>query len=174
MPEKNLFIIGEVVGVHGLRGKLKIRSFAESIETYQPGIHVKLEPSTDGNEAWYEILESSPRKKGLLLSLKGVEDIDQAECLKGKEILINRNDLPKLEENTYLWQDLIGLDVFDNKRGKLGKIDSIIETGANDVFVVKPHKGVTKDEVLVPAIKSVIKAVNVEGGTMEIDLPEGL
>ena len=172
MTEKALFILGEVVGVHGLGGKLKVRSYAESIGTFKPGINVKLKSSENGDEAWHEILESSQYKKGILLSLKGVEDINLAECFKASEILIKREDLPEPEENTYFWQDLIGLEVFDKKRGNLGKIDNIIQTGANDVFVVKPDKN--GEEVLVPAIESVIKVVNIKEGTMEIELPKGL
>ena len=174
MTGKALFIIGEVVGVHGLVGKLKVRSYAESIETFKPGINVKLKFSENGEQDWYEILESSLYKKGILLSLKGVDDINLAECLKGRKILIKREDLPELEENDYLWQDLIGLEVFDKKRGNIGKIDSIIQTGANDVFVVKPDKNGDKEEVLVPAIESVIIIVNIKEGTMEIELPKGL
>ncbi|MCD4743087.1 MAG: ribosome maturation factor RimM [Desulfobacteraceae bacterium] len=172
MPGTALFVIGEIVGVHGLDGKLRVRSYAESIEAYKPGFNVKLESSDKNDEAWYEIVKSSYHKKGILLSLKGVEDINIAESLKGKEILIKRGDLPEPEENAYFWQDLIGLEVFDKERGLLGKIDNVFPTGANDVFVVKSGKG--KKEVLIPAIESVIIAVNIKEGTMEIDLPEGL
>ncbi len=174
MTGKALFIIGEVVGVHGLGGKLKVKSYADSIETYKPGINIKLKSSENDDETWYEILESSQYKKGILLSLKGVEDINLAECLKGKEILIKREDLPEPEENDYFWQDLIGLEVFDKKRGNIGRIDNIFQTGANDVFVVKQDKNGDKEEVLVPAIESVIIAVNIKEGTMEIELPKGL
>ena len=69
MTEKALFIIGEVVGVHGLGGNLKVRSYAESIETYRPGINLKLKSSDQDDESWYEILKASNHKKGILLSL---------------------------------------------------------------------------------------------------------
>ncbi len=178
MTGKTLFTIGEVVGVHGLGGKLKVRSYAESIETFAPGINIGLKTSGVDDQVWYDIVASSNHKKGILLSLTGVEDIDFAESLKGKEIVIKREDLPELEENDYFWQDLIGLEVFDNKRGLLGRIDNIFQTGANDVLVVIPDtsrgKNRDKDEVLVPAIKSVIKNVNIKEGTMEIELPKGL
>ena len=180
MTGKALFTIGEVVGVHGLGGRLKIRSYAESIETFAPGINIGFKTSGADDQVWYDIAASSNHKKGILLSLTGVEDIDLAESLKGKEIVIKREDLPESEENDYFWQDLIGLKVFDNKRGLLGRIDNIFQTGANDVLVVKPDKNRDKDnnrdkeEVLVPAIESVIKNVNIKEGTMEIELPKGL
>ena len=169
MARNALFTIGEVVGVHGLDGKLKVRSFAESIETFKPGIKVKLVSSDRTYETWYEVLKSSPFKKGILLSLKGIEDINLAEPLKGNEILVKRDDLPEPEENTYFWQDLIGLRVLDQKQGVLGIIENIIQTGANDVFVVKGEK-----EILVPVIESVIVNVNIQEGTIVIDLPDGL
>jgi 16S rRNA processing protein RimM len=176
MPGKTLFIIGEVVGVHGLKGNMKVRSYAESIETYKPGVKVKLKSSGKEDGTWYKIARASNQSKGVLLSLQGVEDVNDAQSLKGKEIFVKREDLPEPEENNYFWEDLIGLEVFDKKQGALGKIDSIIETGANDVFVVKSDKDIRKGvkEVLVPAIESVIIAVNIKEGTMEIDLPKGL
>ncbi len=176
MTGKRLFLIGEVTGVHGLKGYLKVKSHAESIETYKPGIMVLLQSSLKEDKTWYEISKSSLHKRGVLLSLKGVDNIDTAQALRGSKILIKRDDLPEPEENAYFWQDLLGLEVIDKRRGSIGKIDNIIQTGANDVFVVKRGIDTDKDkgETLVPAIASVIIKVNIKEGTIEIDLPEGL
>ncbi len=178
MTGKSLLIIGEIVGVHGLAGKLKVRSYAESVDTFKPGVRLNIKSSEVDDGVWHEVLASSAHKKGVLLTLKGVGDIDSALSLKGKEILIKREDIPcghgESEENTYFWQDLIGLEVFDIKQGILGRIVNVFKTGANDVFVVESREDNGNKETLVPAIESVIKDVNIEEGIIKIDLPQGL
>ncbi len=174
MAAETLFLIGRVAGVHGLKGKLKVKSDSEPVETFGPGINLKFQSSGEDNGLWYEVVKAVGQKNGILLTLKGVEDIDAAVSLKGKEIFIKRDDLPEPGDNSYFWQDLIGLEVFDKEQGNLGKIDHIIETGANDVFVVKSHDKRGTREILVPAIESVVIGVNIKEGTMEIKLPKGL
>jgi len=88
----------------------------------------------------------------------------------GAELLVDRSVLPEPEDDTYFWVDLIGLRVMDQALGLLGRIDSVIETGSNDVFVVKGGER----EVLVPGLASVVVRVDLENGEMIIDLPEGL
>ncbi len=171
MTEKTLFTIGRVTGVHGLSGNLKVQSYAESIDIFDPGSRVLLR-SSGSRGYWYEIVKASPYRKGVLLSLKGVEDIAAAEYLKGKDIFISRQNLPEPGEDTFFWQDLIGLEVVDRNRGHLGSIAHIFSTGANDVFVVK--QAGSREETLVPAVKSVVRRVSVADKTVETEIPEGL
>ncbi|OQY01552.1 MAG: 16S rRNA processing protein RimM [Desulfobacteraceae bacterium 4572_130] len=169
--KKNFFTIGRITGVHGLKGYLKVNSFAESISTFADGLKVFVKDVKDSSDKWYEILNSFPYKKGIALLLKGV-DRSIGKTFIGKEILINRNDLPEInEENTWFWEDLIGLKVLDLKLGYLGKIDSVIATGSNDVFIVKNNN---KEERLVPCIASVICKVDIDNNEMKIKLPQGL
>jgi len=166
--QNSLFTIGKVSGVHGLKGYLKIVSFAESISTFAPGTQLLVRDS-DSKGTWYSVVRASSHKKGLLLLLDGV-DRDAAEDLVGKEVLVNRDELPQLDDHSYYWEDLVGLDVVDIRSGWLGKIVSVIATGSNDVFVVKGGKR----EVMVPALSWVVLHVDIENNTMKIDLPEGL
>ena len=171
MEKKTLFTIGKVTGVHGLKGYLKVYSFAESISTFAHGLKVFIKDINDPNGNLYEILNSFPYKKGLALLLKGVINRNIGKTFIGKEILINRDDLPEInEENTWFWEDLIGLCVLDLKLGYIGKIDSIIATGSNDVFIVKNNK----KERLVPCIASVVRKVDIYNNEMKVELPEGL
>ena len=171
MAEKTLFTIGEVIGVHGLGGNLKIRSFAESEDVYAQGRFVLLKRD-NGDKVRYEIKRASVHKKGVLLSLKGVEDRDTAEHLVGAEIQIHREYLPAPEEGDYFRADLIGLDVMDENRGYAGRVDHIFNTGAHDVLVVKNAE--TGEETLVPATFPIVVGVDVKGGVIETRMPEGL
>ncbi len=168
MDEKELLPIARVTGVHGLKGYLRIFSFAESTSIFRPGLELMAKDS-NGQGDWHEIVKASPHKKGLLVLFKGL-DRNLAEGFVGKELFIPRAKLPDLEEDTFFWEDLIGLEVTDIRAGYLGRIDSVIETGSNDVFVVT---GGPK-EVLVPSLAWVVLAVDLDNKTMTIDLPEGL
>jgi 16S rRNA processing protein RimM len=86
----------------------------------------------------------------------------------GKKILIDRDQLPEPEEDTWYWQDLLGLNVFDHEKGFIGKITDIFPTGANDVLVVTDNE----KETLVPMHKQFIESVDIEDGTVKTTLPE--
>ncbi len=167
MDDDALFTVGKITGVHGLGGNLKIWSFAESIDTFSPGKKVLLK-AKDKAEKKYKILNASAYKKGVMLSLEGVDSRNLAERLIGNEILIHRDELPKLEDDTYYWQDLVGLDVIDQERGFIGKIESVFPTGANDVLVVKDND----QEVLIPLHKFFVESIDIEAKTVKSTLPE--
>jgi 16S rRNA processing protein RimM len=111
-----------------------------------------------------------PHKRLILLSLKGINDRNQSESLVHAEIFIEKGSLPELEEGVYYWADLIGLSVFASDETYMGRIESVIPTGSNDVYVVKD----TDRETLIPALESVVVAVDLEKKIMRVDLPEGL
>ena len=161
------FTIGKVTGVHGLNGNLKVWSFADSVNTFCPGRSVLLKAEEELGEK-FTILQALPHKKGIILSLKGVDSRNLAEDLVGKEILIDRDQLPEPEGDTWYWQDLLGLDVIDHQKGFLGKITNIFPTGANDVLVV-----VDKDqEIMVPMHKNFVESVDIEKKIIRTTLPE--
>lgn len=169
---ESLFTLGVVIGVHGVKGLLRVRSFAESSDTFKIGLEVVLQRAGNKGER-HTILKASPHKKGLLVQFAGV-DRNLAEDLVGAEILVERDRLPEPEVDSYFWADLIGLRVTDKTLGALGTIDSIMETGSNDVFVVKNKKVDPEQEFLVPALASVVIEIDLDRGEMAVDLPEGL
>jgi 16S rRNA processing protein RimM len=172
--EKNGFIhIGKVVGAHGMNGISKVYSYAESLSVFKPNSSIIL-INTGGQEKTYKIKWAKPHSRVVLLALKEVKNRNQVERLIGCEILIERNKLPDLEDGVYYWCDIIGLSVFSTKGDYLGRIASIIATGSNDVYVVKVPDNTNDKEVLVPAVESVVREINLEQQTMRIDLPEGL
>ncbi|MGD9132297.1 MAG: ribosome maturation factor RimM, partial [Desulfobacterales bacterium] len=144
-------------------------SFAESLEIFESGTTL-LVRHPDGGDNCYEIDWIKSHSRGALLDFKEVTDRDQAKSLIGSELYIEKAKLPKLEAGTYYWFDLIGISVFTADDRCIGRLVSIIETGANDVYVVKN----ADKEILVPALQSVVRSIDIESKIMRVELPEGL
>jgi 16S rRNA processing protein RimM len=167
--KKGFVLIGKVVGVHGVKGANKICSYAESLSAFKPGRPI-LTRDSSGRESSREINWVKPHTGTPLLAFKGVADREQAQALIGAELFIEKTDLPELEEGTYYWYDLIGLEVYTTEEEYIGRLEKIIETGSNDVYAVK--KGT--QELLIPALESVVLDIDLEKKRMRVDLPEGL
>ena len=156
--------IGKIVNTHGLKGHVKVEPWCDGIETFEylDSIFIK------GTE--YNIESVKPHKNILLLKLKNIDDINVAEGFKGAIITADREKLPPLPEGTYYITDIIGLEVYEDEK-YIGKISDWIETGSNNVYVIKRPKG---KDVLIPAIDDVIKKIDIENKTMSVKLLEGL
>lgn len=144
-------------------------SYAESLTVFAPGSSI-LVRDLDGREAHYEINWVKPHTGTPLISFKGVTNRDQATKLVGSKLFIPESELPELDEDTYYWYELIGIEVYTSEEEFLGRIESIIETGSNDVYVVKKKQ----KEVLIPALESVVLEIDLQQKRMVVDLPEGL
>ncbi len=169
MAEQKNLHIGRVLRAQGLRGELKLHSYADSMEVFAPGRRI-VAVDAHGTERTYVIARSRPQGRAVVVAFEGITDIGQAEALTGCDLFVDRAELPQPEEGVYYWVDLIGLTVLAVDGTRLGRLDSIIATGSNDVYVVKQ----ADREVLVPALKSVIVAIDLAAGRMVVDLPEGL
>ncbi len=168
-PKKEVALVGKIVGAHGVKGTSKISAYVESLTIFKPGTAL-LVCSPDGSENSYEIDWVKPHSRGALLALKDVTSREQAKTLVGSGLYIQRAGLPKLEDGAYYWFDLIGLKVYTSDDQYLGRLDSIIETGANDVYVVNKDDR----EILIPALKSVVRSIDIESRIIRVELPEGL
>ena len=156
--------IGKIVNTHGLKGHVKVEPWCDGIETFEylDSIFIK------GTE--YNIESVKPHKNIFLLKLENIDDINVAEGFKGAIITADREKLPPLPEGTYYITDIIGLEVYEDEK-YIGKISDWIETGSNNVYVIKRPKG---KDVLIPAIDDVIKKIDIENKTMSVKLLEGL
>ena len=169
MTEDNLLSVGKIIGVHGIQGALKLYPYVESLSIFQSGHRVVLR-APNGKEDSYAIKGGNSYKNIYRLLLEEIDTCNAAEALVGSEVFIEKSLLPDLETDEHYWFDIIGLDVFQTDDAYLGKIDSIIQTGSNDVFVVNhPDK-----ETLIPALRSVVVAIDLQNNRMIVDLPEGL
>ena len=170
MASDALTPIGKIIGVHGIKGTLKLYSYAESADVFRSDQPAFLH-SADGDGRAVTIRWAKPFKRNVvLLGLESIEDRTRAETLVGLTLSVTQDSLPPLEEDTYYWKDLIGLSVYDEDGRCLGILKQILPTGSNDVYVVENGDR----EVLIPALKSVVLAVDLDGKTMTVALPEGL
>jgi len=172
--EKNGFlIIGKIVGVHGVEGNLKVYSYAESLSIFAPGSSI-LAINKEGLEKTYTVKWVKPHHRVILLSLDGIAGRDQSEALVGYELFIEKAKLPEPEDGSYYWFDLIGLSVFTTDNEYIGCVESIMTTGSNDVYVVKNPDKEHDNEILIPALASVVLDIDIDHKTMRVDLPAGL
>ncbi len=163
--------IGKIAGPHGIQGAVKVYSYAESFSVFKSGITILVKNPNDSTVKDYRVKWSAPHSRFVLLLFEGVESRVPADNLKGFELFIKKADLPELEKDTYYWNDIIGLLVYTSDDNYIGRVESIIQTGANDIYVVIDEKN---NELLIPAIESVVLHIDVIQKTMKVNLPEGL
>ncbi|MCX7710384.1 MAG: ribosome maturation factor RimM [Clostridia bacterium] len=165
----DIFDIGKIVNTHGVKGEVKIKPFTDDPQRYTKLKWVYVD--FNGNLAKMH-LESVKFFKGMVIvKFKEITDLNAAEALKGAVLKIDRENAVKLPKDAFFICDLIGCEVFEESGYPLGKLTDILKTGSNDVFVVK---GENNREVLVPALKSVVKEISLENNKMVVQLPEGL
>jgi 16S rRNA processing protein RimM len=158
-------VIGRIVGLFGVKGWVKIRSYTdprEQIARYRPWRLL-----VDGEWRSLEAEAVRPQAKSLIARFVGINDREQAVRLLHSDIVIDRRQLPALGENEFYWRDLQGLRVFNLSGVELGMVRSLIETGANDVLVVRGDEG---PEILVPYVMDrVVRSVDIESGIIRVD-----
>jgi len=158
--------LGKIVGVWGVKGWIKLHSYTRNradIGDY-PNWWLQGNKKNDA-PVLYQLRSCREQGQGVVAQLDDVNDRDQAMALSGQRILVKEADLPELPDGEFYWRQLIGLMV-SNEQQVIGAIDSILETGANDVLVVKRDGDV---DVLIPYIDDVVKQVDIELGTMLVD-----
>jgi 16S rRNA processing protein RimM len=161
--------LGKAVKAWGLKGELKVHPYADSITIAAGTATVFLRGA--GSDLTEYVVERVRRAgPAWIMQLQGVQTVEQAERLVGRELLIVRSAAPTLPEGTYYHADLIGLQVVTEDGRELGRIVEILETGANDVYVVHG----AGSEWLVPATKEVVRKVDLARKMMLIHLLEGM
>lgn len=164
MGSEELVIVGQIVGLFGVKGWVKLRSYTdprEQIAQYQPW-----QVLIDGQWQSFEVEALQPQGKSLIARLAGIADREQAARLMNSDIVIDRQQLPVLSENEFYWRDLEGLKVLNLNGVELGTVTSLLETGANDVLVVRKDKA----EILIPyVLHRVVHAVDMESGIIRVD-----
>lgn len=163
-----LLLIGRVIGPHGVRGLLKIDSYARSEDTLLTAGRIYLK-QRDGEISEYEIVSAVPHKGASLIRLEGLDSRDQVEPYCGAEIFIPKAVVSRGEDE-YFWHELIGLRVYLDTGRYLGTVEEIVTTAANDIYVVREGK----EEFLIPAIHDVVKTIDLENGKMILSEVEGL
>ena len=159
-------LIGKITGAHGIKGWVKVYSFTDPVENIVE--YLPWDLTLNGQIVQMDALEGRLQGKGLVVRLDGIDDRNAAEALKGAEIYIDRERLPELAEDEFYWDDLIGLNVIDQNEVALGKVDQILDTGANDVLVIKGEQ-----RHLIPYVTGdVVKSVDVDAGVIHVEWQE--
>lgn len=164
-----MFEVGTVVGTHGLRGDLKVRTETPNSEVLLDASEVQL-CCTDGRRLTADVAKASVHKQMILLKLKGYEHVNKVQELVGAKVFMALDELPDLDDDTLYWHQLEGLQVVDQATGALGVLTSIMETAGHDLYVVRGPQG----EVMFPAVEAFIEEIDLEQRVMRVKLPEGL
>lgn len=166
---QDYFEIGQIVNSYGIKGFVKVVPFTDDITRFEDLETVYVDKDKKLKEFTIEDVKYS--KKLVLLKFKGIDDINDTISLKNCYLKINRENAVELEEDSYFIVDLIGLEVHTDEGEFLGNLCDVFPTGSNDVYVVKDELG---KQVLLPAIKEVIKNVDIENKKMIVHLIPGL
>ena len=166
---EDLLKVGVITSTHGIKGEVKVFPTTDDVKRFKKGISLILE--TGKEQLDLEVEGVKFFKQFVILKFKGIDDINQIEKYKRKELFVTREHAVKLKKDEYFIADLIGLSVIDEEGHTIGVLGDVMETGANDVYVVKMAD---EKEVLIPAIKQCILEVNVEEGFVKVHMMEGL
>lgn len=166
-PE-NLLLVGKVIRPHGLGGLLRIYSYARSGDTFLKAGHVflKIDPEEFSE---YRIVSVKTHGNAILLRLDGLNSLEDAEIYRGAEIWIRKDGLIRTD-GEYFWFEIIGIEVRLENSRYIGRVKEILETGSNDIYVVREGE----KEFLIPAVHHVIKKIDLENGEMIVAEMEGL
>jgi 16S rRNA processing protein RimM len=163
-----LIVVGRVAGLFGVRGWLKIVSHTAPLENilhYRPWYLRAANAAADAPWLEQAVAESRSQDKGIVVRFEAHQDRDAAQSMLGAEIAVNRDQLPPLGQGEYYWADLVGLKVVTLAGVELGVIDHLLETGSNDVLVVKGER-----ERLIPYIPGqVVREIDPAQAVVRVD-----
>ncbi len=159
--------VGSLRRSHGIRGDFLLDITTDFPERLKPGIQVYVGEKKQA----LKITRRRPHTEGLILGFEGISNPEQAAKYRAQTIYVLADNRPPLPEGEYYHHQIIGLNVVDEAGAALGVITEIIETGANDVYVVK---GADEREILLPALKEVLLDINLDTKTMRVHLLPGL
>lgn len=157
-------VVGRINGLHGVRGWVKVFSHTQprsNILNYRTWYLLR-----GGEWIATELLDGRLQGKGIVARLKGYDDRDQAVALLGVDVAIDREQMPKTEPGEYYWAELVGLKVINTEGIVLGVVEQLLETGANDVLVVRDGEA----ERLIPYLPGqFVVEVLLDEGVIKVD-----
>lgn len=168
-PEEKI-VVGRLGAVYGIKGWLKVSSFTddpENIFSYNPW-------TVGQGKLWQtvNIVEWRRHNKGLIVKLEDVDVREKAQLLTGMDICVSPEQFPDLSEDEFYWRDLVGLAVVNTAGYKMGTVKSLLETGSNDVLVVKANANdaFSINERLIPLVEDqVIKSIDLDAKLITVD-----
>ncbi len=176
----DLLQVGAIATTHGVQGEVKVFPMTDDVKRFKKLKKILLDTGIGYQEL--EISQVKFFKNMVILKFKGIDNINEIEKYKGKGLFVTREQAVTCEKDEYFIADLIGLEVFTEAGELLGVMKDVLQTGANDVYVVQvsaesPYaQQVTNSnrELLLPAIQDCIRKVDMEGRKMQVYLMPGL
>ena len=160
-------LIGKIVNTHGIKGEVKLYPYTDDIDNLSKIKEVYFDENLNNK---HKVKNCKIQKNMLIMKLEGINIVEEAAKLKDTNLYIIKEDISDIED-TYYIEDLIGMDVIDENENLIGTITYVFNTGANDVYEIK---SVDNKEVYIPAIKDVVKKVDIKNKKMYIEMMEGL
>ena len=164
-----LIVVGRVIKSRGLRGELKVESLSDYSERFEQLTTVKLELK-NGEVKPFETEKIRISGRIVLLKLKGVDDRNTADTLKGAYVSVSRSEVFPLNADSFYIFELEGMDVYDPDGKRTGHVVKVVQYPANDVLIVETET----DNIMIPTIKKFLREIDVEGKRIVMEVPEGL
>ena len=166
---EDFFQVGIITSPHGVRGEMKVFPTTDDVRRFKRLKEVIAD--TGKGRITLEIEGVKFLKNLAVLKFRGIESCDEAEKYRKVSLLVSRENAVRLGRDEYFIADLKGLSVQDEEGGEIGILKDVMETGANDVYVIELHDG---RELLLPAIRQCVLQVDVEAGFIRVHILEGL
>lgn len=166
---EDLFQVGAITNSHGLRGEVKVFPTTDDPSRYKDLKEVIVD--TGKQRVILEIAGVRFFKQMVIVKFKGIDDINEVLKYKGAKLYVTRENAVELSEDEYFLADLVGLHAETEEGEALGSVKNVLQTGANDVYVIQKEDG---KELLVPAIKDCVKDIDIKGGRIVLHLLPGL
>lgn len=162
---------GKIVGVFGVKGWLKVKTFTETPDGLLEYPSWLLQGPSGGPVKPWQVSEGKITDKGMLVSFEGLNDRELAKTLVGSMVLVDKDQLPELDDGEFYWYQLEGLRVMTREGVNLGKVSHLMETGANDVIVILgDENAVDRRERLLPYVPDdVVVSVDLDKRIMTVD-----
>lgn len=165
----NFLRVGVITNTHGIKGEVKVFPTTDDVNRFKKLKQITLDTGKEHIELEVEGVKFF--KQLVILKFKGIDNINEIEKYKGKDLLVTRENAVKLNKDEYFVYDIIGSTVITDTEEELGELVEVLATGANDVYVVKAKDG---KEILLPSIKECILDVDVENKIIKVHIMPGL
>lgn len=163
----NSIKVGTILNTHGIHGEMKLMPEGNDLERFQSYDRLFI---ADNSRAFH--LEFARQNRSVyIIKLREFNDINEIIGFKGKDVFIDEEALPPLQDGEYYIHELIGCDVFDKKLGPIGNIIEVLTHTANDVYVIQSN---SHGEIMIPAVKEFIRSIDIENRRIEVELIEGM
>ncbi|MBU0968320.1 MAG: ribosome maturation factor RimM [Proteobacteria bacterium] len=162
--------VGEIGRPHGIKGEIKVYPYSGNPENFTSYSRLIVQPPGEGAAKSYDLHSCRIQGQVAVIKLPGVDTRSQAELLTGGQVLVERQEIPELNDDEFYWDDLQGMAVVTAQGRQLGTVNRLLATGAHDILVVVDRGR----EYLIPALDEFVVAIDAETGTITVDPPEGL